>query len=538
MYWKTADLNDPVYYWKNFALIKNWVQQHHSDLMSPELHTMINQYQQLSDNAQQLWLRLYSRKGEFFRIDRLNYQEIDVPEAIHELTEQDWLQPVSHATQPRWLSLLTKPELLKLQPDVLKSVTKQQLLEQLNNTVVETDVAIIQLLKNSQFKQLALLFFGNSRQQLSEFVVAALGHIQYESYRIRPKSLFADKHEMMMFLQIEQWQLEYADISLLVDRVHWTRQWLQNDQLSALPNCLTGKLSRFLNRLARDCERQQELSLALYLYAKSERPPARERQARIYYRLQPLRARRLLFQMYQEPRDEPEYEMAKSLLTRWFKCRFEQPAEPLPQQSLALSYTVRRVEKAALSYYQSLGWEGSHSENLIPQTVFGLCFWDIIFHDLDGAFVHPFQRGPRDLTSPAFYQNRKALIQQRVQLVRQQHPQAVALAIKHAEQKQGIANPFVTWKLNPVDEALRWFRYLPSTLWADMFERMAFDSKNNRSGFPDLWLYNQQHQQALLIEVKGPGDTLRANQSRWLNFFQQAQVPVTLLNVKPADDEV
>ncbi|WP_404400917.1 VRR-NUC domain-containing protein [Idiomarina seosinensis] len=534
MHWDIADVNDPLYYWKNFALVKSWVQEHHSELMNSALQSMINQYDLLSPDAQRLWLRLYSRKGEFFRIDRLNYPEIDVPLAISELTRQGWIQPADKSSQPHWLALLTKAELLALQPGALKALSKQQLLEQLSSTRVTSDIEIVQLLKNSQFNQLALLFFGNSRQQLSEFVVTALGHIQYESYLARPKTLFSGKDEMALFLQIEHWQTEYADLNTPQERIDWIRRWQQDTVLASFPERLTGKLSRFLNRLARDCERQHAVFLAHVLYRKSQRPPARERQARMYFKDRPLQARRLLFQMYQDPADETEFEVARQLLGRWFKCDFSQQSQTIASQSLTLGYTVRQVEKAVLAYYKSLGWHGSHSENIIPQTLFGLLFWDIIFYDIEGAFIHPFQRGPRDLRSPAFYQRRKALFQQRISMIRQQPGAAIALAARHAEQKKDIANPFVAWKINPVDEALTWFRQLPATLWADLFDRMAFDTKNNGSGFPDLWLYHPDQQQVQLIEVKGPGDTLRTNQSRWLQFFQTAEVPVTLLNVKPA----
>ncbi|GAL06584.1 hypothetical protein restriction endonuclease-like VRR-NUC domain [Photobacterium aphoticum] len=56
-----------------------------------------------------------------------------------------------------------------------------------------------------------------------------------------------------------------------------------------------------------------------------------------------------------------------------------------------------------------------------------------------------------------------------------------------------------------------------------IFSRILFDPKHNRSGFPDLILFQDDTYQ--WVEVKGPGDTLQRNQLRWLQVFDQHDIP-------------
>lgn len=59
---------------------------------------------------------------------------------------------------------------------------------------------------------------------------------------------------------------------------------------------------------------------------------------------------------------------------------------------------VCTVEELALEHYKLNGnWNGSHSENGIWCTLFGLLMWDIIFHDVPNVFLTPWQTAPLDL---------------------------------------------------------------------------------------------------------------------------------------------
>ncbi|KAJ1804258.1 hypothetical protein LPJ56_006777, partial [Coemansia sp. RSA 2599] len=57
------------------------------------------------------------------------------------------------------------------------------------------------------------------------------------------------------------------------------------------------------------------------------------------------------------------------------------------------------VETLALWRYKEHGYIGMHSENELVTTLFGLLFWDIIFHPLPGVLDNEYQNRPLDMHS-------------------------------------------------------------------------------------------------------------------------------------------
>ncbi|KAG0205744.1 hypothetical protein BGX28_002711 [Mortierella sp. GBA30] len=75
------------------------------------------------------------------------------------------------------------------------------------------------------------------------------------------------------------------------------------------------------------------------------------------------------------------------------------------------------VEELALSYYGTLGYKGYHSENSILSTLFGLLFWDILFHPQPGVFETLYQTEPLDLRTDAFFLQRQDMIMERLERI-------------------------------------------------------------------------------------------------------------------------
>ena len=63
-----------------------------------------------------------------------------------------------------------------------------------------------------------------------------------------------------------------------------------------------------------------------------------------------------------------------------------------------------------------------------------------------------------------------------------------------------------------------------------IFRRMLNDLRNNTNGLPDLILFDDSEYR--MIEIKGPGDKLQKNQTRWFNFFRREKIPATVVNVE------
>src|SRR5690606_16837854 len=66
----------PDYYLRNFVSLLNAVVAQYDDLLSPDEAAFCQSFQQLTPDAQKLYVRLLTRKGDIFRSSRLRYKEI------------------------------------------------------------------------------------------------------------------------------------------------------------------------------------------------------------------------------------------------------------------------------------------------------------------------------------------------------------------------------------------------------------------------------------------------------------------------------
>ena len=64
------------YYLENFNFLLDFVEQHYTDLLTKEEKAYRENFQNLSLDAQRLYVRLTGRRGPLFRLDKLVYDEI------------------------------------------------------------------------------------------------------------------------------------------------------------------------------------------------------------------------------------------------------------------------------------------------------------------------------------------------------------------------------------------------------------------------------------------------------------------------------
>ncbi|MCW1890575.1 hypothetical protein OK016_20825 [Vibrio chagasii] len=74
--------------------------------------------------------------------------------------------------------------------------------------------------------------------------------------------------------------------------------------------------------------------------------------------------------------------------------------------------------------------------------LFGLAFWDVIFSDVEGAFINRYQHRPLDLYHSDFQQKRELQINAVFQTISNQ---GIEHLLDVYDEKLGIANPFVHW---------------------------------------------------------------------------------------------
>ncbi|HDR9112440.1 TPA: VRR-NUC domain-containing protein, partial [Burkholderia territorii] len=175
-------------------------------------------------------------------------------------------------------------------------------------------------------------------------------------------------------------------------------------------------------------------------------------------------------------------------------------------------------------------------ENTLINSLFGLLCWEAVFAAVPGAFFHPFQRGPADLHAPDFALRRTdAFATCFAQLDSGVYRDTIR---RHYVAKMGLQSPFVFWGVLSdalLDEALACLPPAHLRLW---FTRLLADIRGNRSGLPDLVRFWPGERRYELIEVKGPGDRLQDNQTRWLAYCIAHGMPVRVVDVEWAAEGV
>lgn len=540
-----------TYYHRNFQQLIDQSQYLYVDLLDQQQQQWLHRYQTLPGSAQCLYVRLLSRKGEWFRSEKLHYAEIpdiqNAAQALHQARLIDIFSADKLSDQHSdALACFTKAELGScLQLKGWRSLTREQLLLHVRETLPNAWSTLLsaELYRvNSQdfLELLQLLFFGDLQHSLTDFVLSDLGIYRYESYSLASEQRFftttAQLHEHWQF---ERWRLQLPELKALAsaDLIRLLQQ---------LPEPIDAVMTRRVERLrlamARQLERLGELDLALDYYQMCQQPPARERRLRILHKRADQQRIPLATEILQGPRSEEERQFIQRFaarmkvpeLTPWLVAEqvVEQQCWQVDEQGRQV-WQQHGVEQAALySWQQRHSGEGFYVENTLLCSVFALTFWPVLYAPLAGAFFHPFQPRPADLYEPDFLAKRQQIWRQ-CQYDWQQADWLQQLQ-QRAEQKWGIANVFMHW---PAME--RWWQAglplalarIPKAHWQLMFDYLWQDLRRHRSGMPDLIVFPEQGGYQWL-EVKGPGDTLQANQRAWFDYFGRYQMPAQVIQLR------
>lgn len=541
----------PDYYLKNFRFLVDWVAQRYADLLSEDEHTFVRRFNQLPHEAQCLLVRLSSRKGPLFRRDKLDYPEITaIDSSAQHLIEAGLLHRDIPIGLETLAATLTKPELITLfrtQLVGMKQARKDLVIQALLDHFPEPQPW--QLWTGNHFgdayyldnqaiiQTILLLFFGNTHQDLTEFVLQDLGLFRYESYSIDHRHrLFKSRDELIQYQQLvrlrEQLDAD-ASTAMLTQIVEQMPAASENEKLHR-------RRAKLINNLAYELERAGEYLQAAQLYEQSHLSPARERRIRLLEKQGDFSgAWQLLTELLATPQDEQELQVAQRIAPRLAKklgiTYSKKTATTIYEQHLPLSPrqdaqgNALRVEEVARLSLDSPDAPCVYVENALIGSLFGLWLWPEMFGDIEGAFTNPFQAAPLDMYQENFTCNRPGIAHLRALFTTNQYQ---AHLIHYWETKNGITNHFVNWSLldrELLDLALQ---CIPAAHLSVIFERLLFDIKNNRSGFPDLIQFFPDQQTYRMIEVKGPGDRIQDNQARWLEYFSQHDIPAEVCYVR------
>jgi hypothetical protein len=542
------------YYLDNFLRLCDTVEDRYGDILSADEQLVLDCFRSLSFASRCLYVRLVSRTGPWFLEGKLNYPEIGpLTEALDELLETTMAEEALELGVEELGQLFTRAELQDAFIEHLgkrRCGSKDALLEAIETLELSTDelletlaaVApgrIVAPLHLEVIELLQLLFFGNRYQSLTEFVLEDLGITRYFPYPLeRVRRKFENRDALD----------EYLQCAALAD-IHYELLELETPQdLPALARRVarfkvthdssTNRYHRLCNSLARDLERREELELALALYQRSERHPARERRARILEKRDAEKAKSLCQEIIEQPWCEAEQEAAARILPRVLRKLGDEPAsrrrDAFDQRSLELPREKGPVELLVARHLQREWREIHFVENRLMNTLFGLAFWEEIFMPLPGAFHHAYQGGPSDMFEQGFRERRATAIERRMATLRRGN---LASTLSRAYHRYHPYHCHWTdWRR--VDAAMveTACQVIPRNHLLAVFERLLFDPRENRKGFPDLVALGNRPGDYCLIEVKGPGDALQEGQKGWLRYFADKDIPARVARVQWADD--
>ncbi len=545
------------YHLRNFECLLDVVAAEYADLLVPEESGLVALFRDLSAQARSLYVRLASRRGPLFRADRLDYADVpDVDAALLELTLAGFVTHAGRAGPEALLDLYTRAEIeraLRSRGDSAGSgLSKPRLLGLLvesGRTPGLLGLAagpIVCCRHLDVLRVFRLLFFGNLRQDLTEFVVSELGVMRYETYRLTGRAYFRNRGVVDDLLHVHAWSRSVRAAQTRGDPVELAELGARVASWKCEPEA-ERRRDQLVLGIARDLERLDAREQALRLYSMTDRSPSRERRARVLHSL----GRRtavvdVCTSILDDPSDEAEAVFAARFCARvlrpegtpdLFEAALLRRARPLARRHrrpfdcrrLELTRTGARVEEAVVSSFETQGVEAHYVENGLFPSLFGLAFWDVVFAELPGAFFNPFQRGPSDLYSADFRERRRDLIRSRLDEL------AAGTAWKdrvryHYASRTGTVSPFVTWRTLTPRLLERALERIPGGHLRDVSERILTDPRGNRTGFPDLVVFTHDGGYRL-VEVKGPGDALQDNQKRWLHAFADFGIPASVVDV-------
>ncbi|MEP4486118.1 MAG: VRR-NUC domain-containing protein [Halioglobus sp.] len=539
---------EPKYYLSNFQHLCAAVTNQYDDLLTDEEKHFLEEFARLSEAGRCLYIRLISRRGPWFRDTRLAYSEIGaLSDAINELLAEGFLAQAEELTVEELGKLYTREELQRVfatelrtpkptsKGALLKAITELALSDKRHLEIVSSDFEdrVIAPLGIDTVALLQLLFFGNRRQSLTDFVLSDLGLARYFPYSLeRSLRLFPSREA------IDDYQLcgEFSD-------TYWLYQELEPSQRDVTFLLELGEVLceftfvheasrkrwfRLCNRVARDLERQEQWMLAYKLYSCSELHPARERALRVLEQIEQWDDVRLLIESIKAlPWCEAERDALRRMEPRLLR-KMGEPAVKHPHQQFAeLRLTVPRGSTSveiAVAQALSVQWREVHYvENTLMCGLFGLAFWEQIFAPIPGAFNNAYQSVPADMYEQEFLLRRKTLLEQRLQQLKLQSLESV-LDEAYISFK-GYQNRWVSWRHLSRELVAAATACIPSEHLLSIWQRMLFDPGENRRGFPDLIAFGDEPGDYLMLEVKGPGDSLQESQKRWLRHFQSEDIP-------------
>lgn len=540
----------PTYYLNNFTKLIKFVEENYGDLLTKKEIGIIESFKAIPKNARLLFVRLISRKGPFFLIEKLNYEEIALTKAINTLLKDKFIKKYDSIQLIEkdyyledYLTVFSRKELESILSGAghsgLSKLKKPDLIEcfydddELRDKLIST-FPLLTLEHTKEFQLFFYLFFGNFHQTLSDFILEDVGALKYERYRIDKETRLFDSRKSITQSKKFHEAREACYICMELGEFDEALEfWKTMGKNKGKRYSLNRKYRDYSDQLGRHFERLGDYDQALDCYSKSKSSFAKERSIRVFVELNELeKASRYLKKMAATPQNFDELDFVRKFGKKLTKLTGKDyPLDTswsFPEEKWKIKkLTQTNVEEMVVRELKKKRHKALHSENWFWNSLLGLAFWDIIFKPLPGVFHHPFQRGPVDLFHPEdFYESRKELIEKRLKSIKS--GRYCKQILNTAQKKYKTANYLVSWNYLDLSFLERVLETFPADKLEAILRRQLRELRRNSSGLPDVFSIDPKGR-PLLYEVKGPGDQLRPNQRAWLSFMNDIGIKCSVL---------
>lgn len=530
------------YYLNHFFELIQVLENHYQPVLEESHRKFLNEFRGLSEDAQCIFVRMINRKGQLFSLKTfLKYKEISNPmKCIAELEHLGFVSRNIDEVQAQLPEFLTKSDLrrwlVKSGFKVRASASREELVELAQENLSALSLGrlpgieeLILQKKTGELGYLLFLYFGKIQRTLSLYALRDLGIRKAGNFKIDFKPRFSILAEAMTEYQLSE----------QVENYHLIQNY---DQVAALLEFLTGLREltsasqqlkdQLLLDIGMDCE-VEEPELALQSFNACQSPPAKERQARMLYKLERKEECRVLLEkIIQDPASDEELLFAEDFLARKFdKKRVGYLTEILKHaQELVLSdYYLRKPERGVRDYYRKKGYLAHFTENYLWSGIFGILFWHELFESEKAAIFNPFERSPSDLIGPEFYNCHKQEIEKKLTLL-SDLKSLERYILKTVTQNYGKLNDIFQWHPHLLTTVLEFVRAAHKKDLALVFRTMAQKFGGYHSGYPDLMVVKDGEPE--FIEVKAEGDSLRVKQLSKVRLLTEAGFKVAVLKVR------
>ncbi|MBC7420656.1 MAG: VRR-NUC domain-containing protein [Bdellovibrio sp.] len=523
----------PKYYLDHFAEFTSFLKNKYQHLFQFEHTDFLQKFEDLSEDARCVYVRMSNRKGRVFHVGDLHYEEInDAMGAVTELIKNNFASAPTRTDLNEILNFLGKPELVHLltsaKADFKKSCKKSELVELAKMKIEFSDLQTADFFnqlvvqnKNNELQYLSFLYFGEIRKNLAIYTLRDLGIREANGKKQEFKARFISKEEAYshyFYAQLNEGDLAdvpHASWPLVVD-AH-TKQ-LRGEAL----------LSR-----ASQAEADGQFVAALELFAAAHVHPARERQVRLLMKLEEKDlGLQVLNQIFEMPYSTEELIFAEDFLERKFKKKRTSCLTDVLRNAeeiwLDEAY-YRKPENGALDHFRNQGFTAYHAENYLWSSLFGLLFWDELFESDQAAIFNAFERRSVTLIGSNFYEQNKLPIENTLaQLDRPE--QAIKLVLKSMLKNQGVANQIFQWHPSTAEILVEFLKAADAKALVKVLRVLTQDYDMRRTGFPDIVTIKDG--KVHFYEIKAEGDQLKSHQLNQLKLLKDSGFAVDLLKVK------